>query len=114
MQTDGIRLYNSIYAVYLMDWLKIIKKKNLLIIRTEDLSHDIAEALRVIFKFLDVSELDTETLDEIASLPRRNVRTDQQPMSYATKKLLVQFFQPYNEMLARVLKHKKFLWDEFH
>ena len=97
-----------------MDWHKYIDKKNLLIIRTEDLSSDIGATLRYIYRFLGLPELDDDTLMNIVRLPRRNVRSNKEPMLPKSKVLLREFFKPYNKMLAEYTGEDKFLWDEFN
>ena len=97
-----------------MDWLAIVKRKNILIIRTEDMSNDIAGTLKTIYRFLDLPQLGDEIMEKITRLPRKNEGIKSKPMLPETKKLLIDFYRPYNKMLVKLLGSAKFSWQELH
>lgn len=82
----------------------------------EDYDSGPREYLKDIFSFL---ELDMPVDDEewatiIGPAVKNQHRVERQPMLAETKSLLEQFYRPYNILLARALKDRRFLWGDTH
>ncbi|XP_072030891.1 carbohydrate sulfotransferase 15-like isoform X2 [Amphiura filiformis] len=119
---DIPRLGISVYIAHIREWLRVFPKDQVLILRTEDWHyHEDTNLLQDVFKFLDIEALPEsnlqpikkkETLNEIKSKQitqrQSNKHGDILPK---TRKLLDEFYAPYNKQLATFLKDKRFLWN---
>ncbi|XP_064646115.1 uncharacterized protein LOC135499313 [Lineus longissimus] len=111
-----LRLFIYLYSVYIGDWLTVFPRSQVHVVRTEDYGRNTAGVLQDIFKFLEVDALPPDTLKEIAEGPRMNTNRqysyDVGPMQASTRKLLDDFFKPFNEALAHILQDDCFLWKD--
>ena len=112
-QSDTLRLYHSVYAPYVADWLRFYERRNILVIRSEDYAARMADTLRQIYAFLDLPDADADTIQTLVSMPHSNTNpVSIAPMLPQTKALLERFFAPYNQQLAELLGDEKFLWKD--
>mmetsp|Transcript_938 Transcript_938/g.1086 ORF Transcript_938/g.1086 Transcript_938/m.1086 type:complete len:776 (+) Transcript_938:238-2565(+) len=93
--------WSSMYIVHLNRWFNHFSKKNILLIKSEDFFQNPRIHLENVYKFigLDGSLVDTERIvsQQFNQAPRENNKTEK--LSPETRKLLLDFFEPYNMAL---------------
>ncbi len=97
-------LARGFYADQLKIWFEKFQKKQILIIPSEDLALEPDQVLTKVFEFLDLPYF------KIKDFTRHNKR-EYHPMKDETRKLLVEFYKPYNKKLFDMLG-SKFDWDK--
>ena len=97
-------LARGFYADQLEIWFEIFQKKQILIIPSEDLDLKPDQVLTKVFEFLDLPYF------KIKDFTRQNKR-EYLPMKDETRKLLIEFYKPYNKKLFGMLD-RKFDWDK--
>ncbi len=97
-------LARGFYADQLKIWFEKFQKKQILIIPSEDLALKPDQVLAKVFEFLDLPYF------KIKDFTRQNKR-EYHPMKDETRKLLVEFYKPYNKKLFDMLG-RKFDWDK--
>ena len=92
----------GIYVEYLKNWMSIFPNKNILVISSEEFLKNEEQTYKTVCEFLkiDVIKIKSEKLNEG---PSGKMKTE-------TKKMLNDFYKPYNEELFKLL-NKKFDWD---
>ncbi|KAF7220376.1 carbohydrate sulfotransferase 15 isoform X1 [Nothobranchius furzeri] len=112
--TMPVRLTLGMYFVFLLDWLTVFHKEQILVLRLEDYAANLKETIKNVFDFLDVGPLSADTEAALTKRPMSNTRRTQDkslgPMLPSTRNLLSRFYQPFNHELASVLDSKAFLW----
>ncbi|XP_076599661.1 carbohydrate sulfotransferase 15-like [Chaetodon auriga] len=110
-----VRLHVGLYVVFLLDWLTVFHRDQILVLRLEDYSADPRATLHKAFDFLGLSPLSVELEEEVmkkrVSNSRRMTDRDLGPMLPATRDLLRDFYQPFNHKLASLLDNNAFLWS---
>ena len=96
-------LARSFYQEQLEIWFKLFPKKQILIIKSEDLSNKTSKVLQDIFNFLMLPEY------EIQDISKHRVSSYSQ-MNSNVRKTLLEFFRPYNKQLYEFLG-RDFGWD---
>jgi len=92
-------------------WLQVIPRERILIVKSEELRVNTVDVMRNLFKFLGLSPLTDDQLTKIATNRHINEQTvGKPPMLPSTRKLLQEFFKPFNEKLAHLLNDDRFLW----
>jgi hypothetical protein len=97
-------LARGFYADQLKIWFEKFQKQQILIIPSEDLAQKPDQVLTKVFEFLDLPYF------KIKDFTRQNKR-EYHPMKDETRKLLVEFYKPYNKKLFDMLG-RKFDWDK--
>ena len=97
-------LARGFYADQLEIWFEKFQKKQLLIIPSEDLAQNPDQVLTKVFEFLDLPYF------KIKDLTKQNKR-EYPPMKAETRKLLIEFYRPYNEKLYNLI-NQHFDWDK--
>ena len=97
-------LARGFYADQLKIWFEKFQKKQILIIPSEDLALKPDQVLTKVFEFLDLPYF------KIKDFTRQNKR-EYLPMKDETRKLLIEFYKPYNKKLFGMLD-RKFDWDK--
>ena len=97
-------LARGFYAEQLQIWMDRFSKERLLVISSEDLASKTEETLATIFDFLKLPNY------KIRDLTKRN-EAKYPTMNQDTRKLLVEYFRPYNQQLYDLLG-RKFDWDK--
>ena len=69
------------------------------------------EHMDAVFGFLGVRNLTEPEWGTVMSMPVKNVGKDKSEMLPETRKLLSQFYAPYNAMLAKLLNDDRYLWQ---
>lgn len=112
-ECSRVRLGISLYHVHLKRWLKVIPDKQMLFLRTEDMSRDPYSLLGRIWKFLDVERQARDELNEIlykhahSSLMGyggNSTSSADVAMHQKTRDLLVEFFKPHNTILSHLME----------
>ncbi|XP_034464987.1 carbohydrate sulfotransferase 15-like isoform X1 [Hippoglossus hippoglossus] len=110
-----VRLNLGMYVVFLLDWLTVFHREQMLVLRLEDYAANIKVTFRKVFDFLSVDPLSEQVEAAVTKRPMSNTRraADRNlgPMLPATRDLLREFHQPFNHKLASVLDNKAFLWS---
>ena len=92
------------YLEQLDIWFKLFPKKQILIIKSEDLASRTTEVVKDIFNFLMLPEY------KIKNVSKHRV-SDYSKMNSSTRKTLVEFFKPHNKKLYEFLD-RDFGWDK--
>ena len=114
------RLEMGLYYVHTRKWLSIVPRERFLFLTLEELiKNDMKTTATTLLDFL---ELDSTVLNRHSTLDIECVENTQKTVDYKhdpklmmredTRQILVQFFRPYNQMLADLLGDDKFLWNE--
>jgi len=85
-------------------WFKLFPKKQILVIKSEDLANRTTEVVKDIFNFLVLPEY------KIKNVSKHRV-ANYSKMNSSTRKVLVEFFKPYNKKLYKFLD-RDFGWDK--
>ena len=91
------------YVDSLENWLKFFRREQFCIIENKDLSKNPQQVFDKIFKFLNLSSF------ELKQEERWNVGKYEK-MKTSTRKILVDYFKPYNERLYKLLG-QNFSWE---
>ena len=97
-------LARGFYADQLEIWFEKFQKRQLLMIPSEDLAQEPDQVLTKVFEFLDLPYF------KIKDFTKQNKR-EYSPMKDKTRKLLIEFYKPYNEKLYS-LTNQHFDWDK--
>lgn len=103
----GYRLFISLYYVHLLKWLQFFPKDQFLFLRTEDISPNICNKV--------ITFLDLRPHDETCKLlqEKQNEQKKYPAMLPETRKLLSDFFQPFNKKLVELTGDSRFLWEDY-
>lgn len=115
---DQIRV--GFYSLYLKEWLSVFPRKQLLVINFDVYkSSPLTYTTNYILPFLNLDPYDEESYeslrqrDERAKLVKTDARHgDLADMWPETQTLLDEFYQPYNQDLAKLLADDSFLWGK--
>ncbi|ETE61744.1 Carbohydrate sulfotransferase 15, partial [Ophiophagus hannah] len=111
-----VRLQVGLYVVFLLDWLAIFNKDQILVLRLEDHASNVKLTMHMVFQFLDLGALSEKQEALITKSPASNTRRPEDrnlgPMLPVTKEILCDFYQPFNKKLAEVLSDEAFLWKK--
>lgn len=111
-----VRLRVGVYSVYLKDWLTLFPLKQFYILRLEDYSKHSLQYVKQIYKFLHLREITKDEENLIAASDVANTRKPEDQklggMRPETRELLRDFYEPYNQQVAQILRNTKFLWKD--
>ena len=102
------RLTIGLYAVHIKKWLQFYPKKNFLFIRMEDISKYPFSTVSNITQFLNLTSISQGFVED----KPQNILTSASTMEQRTKQLLEEFYEPFNEELAKMLNDDRFLWKD--
>lgn len=113
----GPRIGISLYYYHIIRWLNVLPRDRFIFLRTEDFLSNPSADLNSVYQFLGLSTMDVEI-----PMSAKNVNTWIKSSEYrknftmpaATRQLLKTFFDPYNELLSRLLDDKRFLWNDIN
>lgn len=109
-----VRLQVGLYVIYVLDWLSIFSREQILILRLEDHAANRKNTIRRVFDFLQLGRLTLQKEADITKSPASNTRRPANrnlgPMLPITKEILQSFYRPFNQHLAHVLRDPAFLW----
>ncbi|XP_029554348.1 carbohydrate sulfotransferase 15 [Salmo trutta] len=111
-----VRLNLGLYIVFLLDWLTVFHRNQILVLQLEDYAANLRLTINKVFDFLNVGPLSEQIEAALTKRPMSNTRraADRSlgPMLPSTRDLLKVFHQPFNHKLATVLDNKAFHWTE--
>ncbi|XP_036295248.1 carbohydrate sulfotransferase 15 [Pipistrellus kuhlii] len=111
-----VRLQVGLYAVYLLDWLDVFDRDQLLVLRLEDHASDVKATMRRVCQFLSLGPLSEKQEALMTRSPASNARRPEDrslgPMWPLTQRLLRDFYRPFNARLAQVLGDEAFAWGK--
>ena len=106
---DGyVGIQTSLYYYHIVPWLSIIPRKRFLFLRTEDLAYAPQLTMTKVWDFFNFPHLQ----DGVRTYENVNRRVDGVTILPQTKKLLDDFFRPYNQLLAKLLSDMRYLWND--
>lgn len=103
-KVENSKLARGFYVEQLTVWFKLFSKNQILIISSEELASNTKNVMNDIFQFLNLPEY------EIPNTEKVNV-SKYSKMNPETRKILIDFFKPYNEQLYKFL-NRKFDWNK--
>uniref|UniRef100_A0A3Q4HK19 Sulfotransferase n=1 Tax=Neolamprologus brichardi TaxID=32507 RepID=A0A3Q4HK19_NEOBR len=110
-----VRLNLGMYIVFLLDWLSVFSKEQILVLRLEDYAANLKETIQKVFDFLSVGPVSQQVEAALTKQPMSNTRREEDrslgPMLPATRNILRNFHQPFNRKLASLLDNEAFLWN---
>ncbi|XP_010867164.1 carbohydrate sulfotransferase 15 [Esox lucius] len=110
-----VRLQVGLYVVYILDWLTVYRREQILVLRLEDHASNRKYTMHKVFDFLKLGPLTEQKEAEITKSPASNTRRPADknlgPMLPVTKEILRDFYTPFNDKLAKVLCNNSFRWD---
>ncbi len=112
-----VRLGLNMYYIHLVRWFRIFPQERLHVVRLEDLTTDPAGTMDQVWGFLEKPlnlEIQVQAIKKKVKANKWSMKKDGQQfrMFPETRKLLAEFFHPYNVRLAKFLGDEKFLWTE--
>ncbi|XP_007257618.3 carbohydrate sulfotransferase 15 [Astyanax mexicanus] len=111
-----VRLQVGLYVVYLLDWLSVFSREQILVLRLEDHATNRKRTMHRVFDFLHLGPLTQQKEADITKSPASNTRKPANrnlgPMLPITKDILQSFYRPFNKRLAQVLRDTAFLWTQ--
>ncbi|XP_035685602.1 carbohydrate sulfotransferase 15-like [Branchiostoma floridae] len=112
-----VRLRRGLYEVFLRDWLSIFPRDQILVQRLEDHSKDPNTTMTRVLNFLDLGPVRKRAdKDAIFGFHTKNSQKKHYDSSGQmlpeTRRILNEFYRPYNERLAELLNNTHFLWQK--
>ncbi len=106
-------VYEGLYYVHLLNWLCNFPAENILIINSEEFFKKSAKILEIVYQFLELKQLDSETYKWITSATynrgQRNI-PDYQRLSYSNTMSLLGVYKPFNKVLLELLQWENTGW----
>ena len=113
------QLQVGLYYVHTRKWLSIVPREQIRFFTLEELvTQDLKYTAKVILDFLDLGDFNVHgSLSNCGKNEQDAINYKHDPrlmMRNDTRQILVEFFKPYNQMLANLLGDDKFLWNDGH
>ena len=112
------RLGIGIYAIHIRKWMKFFPTENFLFLKTEDFAHDLFGTMKNVTQFIGIQAASKENVTSWFSEQKNSrsasIRNKYRDMLPATRKLLSDFYAPYNKQLVELIKDERFLWPYSH
>ena len=106
------RLSIGLYSLFLEKWLEHFAPEQFLVVRLEDYEADPRGYMSRIFSFLELEEPSEAAWEHILTDRHFNSHlVAREPLLEQTETLLREFYRPYNELLAVLLRNDSFLWE---
>ncbi|KAL3846538.1 hypothetical protein ACJMK2_017517 [Sinanodonta woodiana] len=102
------RIRVGLYAIHIADWFRVFSRHQFLFLKTEDYIQDVRGTLVKVFDFLQLGFPPLRSMSSILSKEKMNQRTKTFAMLPATRKLLQDFYRPYNDRLWTLLGDRSF------
>ncbi|XP_071479278.1 carbohydrate sulfotransferase 15-like [Diadema antillarum] len=111
-----VRIEVGLYSVYIGDWLSFFPRKRLKIISMEAWHQNCLKSLIELHEFLELERLPPADVFRICTNDTKNMRSPEKqllgPMLPETKRLLDEFYAPYNRELVRLVGNPAFMWAD--
>ncbi|XP_053730324.1 carbohydrate sulfotransferase 15-like [Synchiropus splendidus] len=112
----AVRLHLGMYVVFLLDWLTVFHRDQVLVLRLEDYAVSFKKCMKKVTDFLALGPLSKPEEASLTDQPMYNSRREKDrqlgPMLPTTRTLLREYYKPFNQKLARVLDDAVFLWSD--
>ena len=112
------RLGIGIYAIHIRKWMKFYPTENFLFLKTEDFVHDPFDTIKNVTQFIGIQAVSKENVTSWFSEQKNSrsasIRNKYRGMLPETRKLLSDFYAPYNKQLVELIKDERFLWPHSH
>ena len=108
-----VRIGVSMYYLHLVKWFNVFPQEQLHVIRLEDLAADPDSTMQSVWEFLDLPpQKDFRTIDHKVKANKWSSRSEGHSfkMLPKTRRLLEEFYHPYNIKLAQLLNDERFIW----
>jgi hypothetical protein len=112
----GSYVFRSLYHDQVHRWLRLFPRQQLMIVRSESLFENAADTMSEVAEFLGLEPFEFETADQLQRSWDAGARNAfKRPQEYAamddtTRRLLTDFFEPYNQQLYRLID-EDFGWN---
>ncbi|XP_021340126.1 carbohydrate sulfotransferase 15-like [Mizuhopecten yessoensis] len=111
------RIHIGFYSEYVLEWLRVFPRDQILFLRTEDYSADLSGHLAKVFSFLGsrpltASEITSYGIDLKTKKHVTQSKKTKGPMLEKTRAILSTLYEPYNKKLANILQDNRFLWKD--
>jgi len=109
-------VFRSLYHDQLHRWLRLFPRQQLMIIQSESFFDNEADTMNEAAKFLGIEPFDFQAADELQrSWDAGAGNPSEMPQAYpamndATRRILADFFEPYNQQLYRLID-KNYGWN---
>ena len=109
--SEGIRI--GMYAVYIQDWLKVFPRSSFAFVKHEEYAINKTHVMNEhVLPMLGLKSYTARQLRFIQVSETRNKGTYHAEILPETRKMLDEFYAPFNERLARILGDTKWLWKD--
>jgi N-acetylgalactosamine 4-sulfate 6-O-sulfotransferase len=105
----GYRLIVSLYYLHIHKWLQFFPKEQFLFLRLKDMDSDPKTFMTDITDFFDMKQLPSGSASHLLA-GHRNTQPVRTKMLPKTRKLLSDFFLPFNQQLVELTGDARFLW----
>ena len=109
-------VFRSLYHDQLHRWLRLFPRKQMMIIQSERLFQNVEITMNEVAEFLGIETFESRAAEQLqyswdagASNPIEKTQ-DYSAIDNATRRLLTDFFEPYNQQLYRLIG-ENFGWD---
>ena len=103
-----VGLQTSMYYYHIVPWLNIFPRERFLFLRMEDLARNQSFTMSSVWHFLDLDDLPTgQSIFQNANKETRDIAFPPK-----TKEILDTFFLPCNQLLAKLLSDRRYLWKD--
>jgi len=109
-------VFRSLYHDQLHRWLRLFPRQQLMVISSESFFENAADTMNEVAKFLGLEPFEFQTADQLqrswdgGASNDYAIPQDYPAMDDATRKLLADFFEPYNQQLYRLID-EDFGWN---
>ena len=110
----GFRLTVSLYYIHIAKWMQFYSREQFLFLKTEEMSSDSYNFLVRITQFLSLTPPTKQQAQSWLKLKANTqafaTNSPDFQMKRETRKVLEEFFRPYNLMVAELVGDNRFLW----
>lgn len=103
-----VRLGISLYHVHIQRWLREIPRRHFLFLTTSEMASNPLAVMQKVWDFLGVPRQDPGELSEVLHQHAHRSKAGKVGMAASTERMLRDFFQPHNNVLARLLGDVQF------
>ncbi|KAL3846536.1 hypothetical protein ACJMK2_017515 [Sinanodonta woodiana] len=102
------RIRVGLYSIHIADWFRVFPRDQFLFLKAEDYIKDVRTTLVTVFDFLQLEFPPLQAPSRFMFKEKINQRKKTFSMLPATRKLLQDFYRPYNERLWRLIDDRRF------
>ena len=107
-----VRLRAGLYSEFLKDWFQVFPRDQFYIVTLEYFSKNTAAELERMYSFLGLSPYVGKKMEKAINNVNRVTKTVYKiPFLNETRKILLEFYYPYNVKLSKLLQAEDVFWD---